>query len=292
MPRVSTIDIIANAEVSLVYPAETRLLPWRPEWVRRLARKHALLAELVFGLVPVLTIPAIVLAVWLWASFKTPGMPAMYAGSLVAMVGVLRILFTLRKRDVLRHLAATRRARLAPTRNLIKPVLTREMAAERIAARHAYRAAMERSQCVFGWRWLQADARNAARLSGAMYVLAGAAIMWTGSTSLIVVAFVAAGMAVAAHAMLRTRLLPNLSKFTDVQRSTNQCPHCDYDLSSVEHDQSLLREGIHAGPARCPECGTHYPLLPPATPEEVMCWDRRVRTRFEPPAWWRMRETR
>ena len=292
MRGVSSVDIIGNAEASLVYPAEARVLPWTPKWVRRLRQKHAKLADIVFGLLPVLMIPLLMIALWLWIVYDMPMFPALYLGSAVAVVGLLKIVLMLRPRHVLRHLAAARRARLAPTRNVMKPVLTREMAAERIAARHAYRAAMGRSQCVHGWQWLHADARGAILMSGVLYVLIGALMVWTGSTSLLGLALVAGGIAATAHTMLRTRLLPNLSKFTDVQRSMNHCPDCDYDLRSVEHDQSLLREGIHAGPARCPECGTQYPLLPPATPEEVICWDRRLRKRFEPPTWWRMRETR
>ena len=292
MPRISAVDIIANAEVSLVYPAESRSLPWRPQWMRRLARKFPMLTQVVFGLLPLLAIPGFIIGLWLWITYGMPAFPAMYAGSFVALVGVLKIILMLRTRHLLRHLAATRRARLAPTRNLMKPILTREMAAERIAARHAHRATMDRSHCVHGWRWLHADARGAMLMPGALYGLVGAVILWTGKASLLFVAIVAGGMATTLFVMLRTRLLPNLSKFTDVQRSMNHCPHCDYDLSSVGPDQSLLREGIHAGPARCPECGTHYPLLPPPTPEEVMCWDRRIRRSFEPPAWWRRQETR
>ncbi|HLP84783.1 MAG TPA: hypothetical protein VK157_10580, partial [Phycisphaerales bacterium] len=290
--RVSTIDIIANAEASLVYPAESRSRKWRPMWARRLARTHPRLAEVLFGLLPLLAIPLAIIVIWLWFAYRPATVSAVYLGSTFALLGAFKIIVMLRPHHVLRHLAATRRARLAPTRNVMKPVLIREMAAERIAARHAYRATMDRSHCVHGWRWLHADARGAVLMSGVLYVVTGAITLWTGTTSLLVLAFVAGGLATTMYNFLRTRLFPNLSKFTDVQRSTNHCPHCDYDLSSVEHDQSVLREGIHAGPPRCPECGSHYPLLPPPTPEEVMCWDRRIRRSFEPPAWWRMRETR
>lgn len=292
MSRISTIDIIANAEASLVYPAESRSRPWRPQWLKRLAHARPRLTKVLFGLLSLLVVSLFIIAIWLWFAHRPPAGSAVYLGSAAALLGAFKIIVMLRPHHVLHHLAATRRARLAPTRNVMKPVLTREMAAERIAARHAYRQTMDRSHCVHGWRWLHADARGAVLTSGVLYVVVGAITLWTGTISLLVLAVVAGGLATTMYTFLRTRLFPNLSKFTDMQRATNHCPHCDYDLSSVEPDQSLLREGIHAGPPRCPECGTHYPLLPPPTPEEVMCWDRRIRRSFEPPAWWRTRETR
>lgn len=41
------------------------------------------------------------------------------------------------------------------------------------------------------------------------------------------------------------------------------CPQCRHDLST------LTAENSSAGPRRCPECGSHWPLVPPPTPKEL-----------------------
>lgn len=49
--------------------------------------------------------------------------------------------------------------------------------------------------------------------------------------------------------------------------SARQCPDCSYMLAGIPNaiDPALLN-GLHTGPARCPECGTHWPLVPPPIP--------------------------
>lgn len=57
-------------------------------------------------------------------------------------------------------------------------------------------------------------------------------------------------------ALIRRRLLASLDH--------RQCPNCGYDLAS--NPPAIAPEltgGYSAGPARCPECGSPWPLLPP-----------------------------
>jgi len=51
----------------------------------------------------------------------------------------------------------------------------------------------------------------------------------------------------------------------DCQQSC--CPDCRYPLAGIPDaiDPALLN-GTHTGPARCAECGTHWPLVPPPIP--------------------------
>lgn len=45
------------------------------------------------------------------------------------------------------------------------------------------------------------------------------------------------------------------------------CPDCNYTLTGIPNAiEPDLLNGVHTGPARCPECGTHWPLIPPPVP--------------------------
>lgn len=45
--------------------------------------------------------------------------------------------------------------------------------------------------------------------------------------------------------------------------ANRHCPHCGHDLATI------ATENDNAGPRRCPECGSHWPLVPPPTPKEL-----------------------
>ncbi len=47
------------------------------------------------------------------------------------------------------------------------------------------------------------------------------------------------------------------------------CPRCGYDLSGLDPLGTFASHGVATGPDACPECGTPWPLVPPAMPEEV-----------------------
>lgn len=50
--------------------------------------------------------------------------------------------------------------------------------------------------------------------------------------------------------------------------SRGRCPDCRYDLSACPRKPGLSRDelGVDIGPARCPECGAFWPLIPPEGP--------------------------
>lgn len=71
---------------------------------------------------------------------------------------------------------------------------------------------------------------------------------------------------IAAITASRRRLGRALRETTE-SLSQAQCPDCSYTLAAIPNaiDPALLN-GISTGPARCPECGTHWPLVPPPVP--------------------------
>jgi hypothetical protein len=61
----------------------------------------------------------------------------------------------------------------------------------------------------------------------------------------------------------------------DAARLRGCCPDCDFSLAGLERPlplRTLTHEGrpLDIGPALCPECGTHWPLIPPPTPAELL----------------------
>lgn len=63
--------------------------------------------------------------------------------------------------------------------------------------------------------------------------------------------------------------IATLSRRNRIQRTVwnieqRTCPACSYDLTGVEAGIGPeLTEEFHFGPRRCPECGMHWPLVPP-----------------------------
>lgn len=58
--------------------------------------------------------------------------------------------------------------------------------------------------------------------------------------------------------------------------SYGSCPDCDYDVRSMPPDVPVeFTEGVHIGPAKCPECGGSWPMLPRAKNVRLL---REIRT--------------
>ena len=51
---------------------------------------------------------------------------------------------------------------------------------------------------------------------------------------------------------------------SEVAPGDARCPDCWYDLSGTTVLRPELLDGAFLGPARCPECGAPWPLVPPA----------------------------
>lgn len=63
------------------------------------------------------------------------------------------------------------------------------------------------------------------------------------------------------------RYFPMLLRRAQRRYNERQCPDCTYDLSkSTPAIAPELLDGQFIGPRRCPECGTHWPLVPPPVP--------------------------
>jgi hypothetical protein len=49
------------------------------------------------------------------------------------------------------------------------------------------------------------------------------------------------------------------------------CPDCGFPLNGIPNTRSTIQPSLDLGPARCPECGSPWPLIPPAIlkPREI-----------------------
>jgi hypothetical protein len=66
----------------------------------------------------------------------------------------------------------------------------------------------------------------------------------------------------------------SVSRRVDERQRAGVCPDCGYNLGGIGlggigDDPALHGLVPGCGPARCPECGVKYPLVPPPTPREV-----------------------
>jgi hypothetical protein len=60
------------------------------------------------------------------------------------------------------------------------------------------------------------------------------------------------------------------SNSIDRLRKEHKCPNCKFDCSTLPPHPLVHSLSIDAGTPLCPECGMHWPLVPPPTPEEVL----------------------
>jgi hypothetical protein len=60
------------------------------------------------------------------------------------------------------------------------------------------------------------------------------------------------------------------SRLIDKRRNAKCCQDCGFDCSLVPQHPTLASLTDSLGPPLCPECGMHWPLVPPPTPEEVL----------------------
>ncbi len=81
----------------------------------------------------------------------------------------------------------------------------------------------------------------------------------TGLVGIAVITAIAIALAAASTQRLRW-----VRMRTQRRIRSGQCPDCSYPLAELPDaiDPSLVG-GAHTGPDRCPECGTHWPLVPP-----------------------------
>lgn len=90
------------------------------------------------------------------------------------------------------------------------------------------------------------------------------------------------GAAIIPVCLVMALLIPNVVRRTtrnaDKAQLSRACPDCGFSLAGmpalVMTNPINPAETIDAGPAKCPECGTHYPLVPPPTPDEIVEYQR------------------